>query len=191
MRLLFAISCSIGIHILLVVAGSFFPFQSLKIENQTDAPTLNVTLKAVNAQQPINPFKINQAQQDLKPVKKHQASIASNKQPASLPFVRKEYFASNQVDIEALPINNIDAAMLDNIAYQGLQVKLRIFINASGNVDYVEPIKTALTQNAVLSRRISGLLYRVQFTPARRKAVDVKSFQEIAYDFNSYQTATR
>ncbi len=97
--------------------------------------------------------------------------------------ISDHYFSTTEVDLTALPINNIDASMLpENM--QNSEIKLRIFIDEFGKVVNIESIKSQLYQNETIESALTKQLYKVRFTPAKRYGSDVKSFQEVAYSFN-------
>jgi len=197
MKLVIAIVCSIFFHMLWI---AIWPVH------------VNVKAKLNNSSMQIVPLELHFANNSgtFKPSVAVAAKIASTEKTAIsdknspqrlMPLINETnkndplkthkdikdaYYSIREVDIEALPINNIDASMLPT-SIQNVQIKLRLFIDEFGHIARIEPIKSQLYQDESLEMALSEQLTQLNFTPARRKGVDVKSFQDVAYDFNFYQ----
>jgi len=197
MKLVIAIVCSVVLHTIWIV---IWPMH------------VNVKAKVSNSSMQIPPFEIHLANKSgtFKPSIAVAARIASTEKTVTshknspqrlMPLINETnkndplkthqdikdaYYSIKEVDIEALPINNIDASALP-ASMQNVQIKLRLFIDEFGHIARIEPIKSQLYQDEMLENALSEQLIKVNFTPARRKGVDVKSYQDVAYDFNFYQ----
>lgn len=95
----------------------------------------------------------------------------------------KDYYPIAEVDRKAIPQMNIDQSMLAEDESSGLPIKLRLYINAYGRVVKVEPI-AVLDQDTSFAEKIASLLYEVRFLPAKRKGLDVDSYQDLQLSFN-------
>lgn len=94
----------------------------------------------------------------------------------------KKYFSTNEVDIKALPISNLDASLVDQSNNSGLPVRLRIFIGFDGKVDSVLKL-SANEQDEIFASEIQVLIEKITFLPARKDSVNVDSFQEVEFSF--------
>lgn len=94
----------------------------------------------------------------------------------------QKYYATNEVDIKALPINNIDASLVEQFAYTSMPLKLRLFINVNGRIDRVENL-SVLEQDEEFFKKIEQLLKETTFLPARKESVNVDSFQDVEFSF--------
>lgn len=101
-----------------------------------------------------------------------------------------EYFSPKDVEIQALPIVNIDLSMLPQQVdvtdlQQQLPIQLRLYIDEFGQVVRVERIAMVLAQDDALASALEDLLKDVKFTPAKRASAEVKSYQDVAFDFKA------
>lgn len=111
-----------------------------------------------------------------------------NKTPASLEAHSPRYFSPKEVEIQALPVVNVDLSMLTvhinaTELQQSLPIQLRLYIDEFGQVAKIERIAIVLPQDDELATQLEALLKEVQFTPAKREFIDVKSYQDVAFDF--------
>lgn len=93
------------------------------------------------------------------------------------------YFGSTDVDMKALPQTNIDQSMLSVEGFSGLPIKVRIYVNAFGELVKVEPIAVLQQDNAFVEK-LTKLLYEIKFLPAKREGLDVDSYQDLLLSFN-------
>lgn len=93
-----------------------------------------------------------------------------------------KYYATNEVDIKALPVSNIDTSMLELDFNANMPIRLRLFINASGRIDYVERL-SVLVQDESFADKIEDLLKEAVFLPARKENENVDSFQDVEFSF--------
>ena len=98
--------------------------------------------------------------------------------------VQKKYYATNEVDIKALPVTNIDISMLDLDYLPMMPIKLRLFINENGRVESIERL-AVLEQETIFADKIEGLLKQAAFTPARKDNLNVDSFQDVEFSFGA------
>lgn len=94
----------------------------------------------------------------------------------------KIYYSTNEVDIKALPINNLDASLMDHSNNSGLPVRLRIFIGFDGKVDSVVRL-SAIEQDEIFANEIQVLIEKTTFLPARKEGANVDSFQDVEFSF--------
>lgn len=109
---------------------------------------------------------------------------------ASLEANSPRYFSPKEVEIQALPVVNVDLSMLTiqkNVTelQQSLPIQLRLYIDEFGQVAKIERIAIVLPQDAEMATQLEGLLKEMQFTPAKRAFTDVKSYQDVAFDFKN------
>lgn len=98
------------------------------------------------------------------------------------------YLSPKEVEIQALPIVNIDLSMLpvdvDTARLQqSLPIQLRLYIDEFGQVVRIERIGMVLAQDETMANALEDSLKNVTFTPAKRAALEVKSYQDVAFDF--------
>lgn len=93
-----------------------------------------------------------------------------------------KYYATSEVDIKALPVSNIDTSMLELDYNVNMPIKLRLFINANGRIDYVERL-SVLVQDESFADKIEDLLKEAAFLPARKENKNVDSFQDVEFSF--------
>lgn len=200
MKLLIALICSVFLHLAWLF---FWPLQlnndakgnaafnhARPLElNMTRPQPRYVKPSSIAAKNTSSIKTVRQSQPHLRPLTEkvvRQVAPVGLKQvtPVELKNESGElYLSSKDVDIQALPMNNIDASMLP-AAMQNTQVKLRLYIDELGKVVRIEPIKSQLYQDQALEAALSDRLTHISFTPAKRNGLDVKSYQEVAYDFN-------
>lgn len=109
---------------------------------------------------------------------------------ASLEVNSPRYFSPKEVEIQALPVVNVNLSMLTiqkNVTelQQSLPIQLRLYIDEFGQVAKIERIAIVLPQDAEMATQLETLLKEVQFTPAKRAFTDVKSYQDVAFDFKN------
>lgn len=113
-----------------------------------------------------------------------------SKTPTILEANSPRYFSPKEVEIQALPVVNVDLSMLTthkNAAelQQSLPIQLRLYIDEFGQVAKIERIAIVLPQDAEMATQLEAQLKEVKFTPAKREFTDVKSYQDVAFDFKA------
>jgi hypothetical protein len=122
-----------------------------------------------------------------------ETSVAHSKNRTETEFPQESnvhYFAPNEVEMQALPVTNVDLSVLHiqkNPAelQQSLPIQLRLYIDEFGKVAQIERIAMVLPQDEEMANQLEALLKNIEFTPAKRAFADVKSYQEVAFDFKS------
>jgi hypothetical protein len=125
-----------------------------------------------------------------------EAQTANILQHASMPTSAKSsntythYLSPQEVEIQALPIVNVDLSMLTihknaTELQQSLPVQLRLYIDEFGKVAKIDRIAMVLPQDDEMAKQLETLLKEVQFTPAKREFANVKSYQDVAFDFKA------
>jgi hypothetical protein len=99
-----------------------------------------------------------------------------------------DYVSAQEVDMQALPITNIDMSMLPEALHehplqQSLPIQLRLYIDEFGRVTHITPISIVLAQDKMLEEALEDLLFEIRFTPAKKNRLDTKSYQDVAFDF--------
>lgn len=93
------------------------------------------------------------------------------------------YYAIENVDRKALPQLNIDESKIKSSTYSGLPIKLRLFINARGQLVKIVQI-AALDQDKEYIAQLEKLLFELVFMPAKKDSMDVDSYQDVQFSFN-------
>lgn len=93
------------------------------------------------------------------------------------------YFSTQDVEMKALPISNLDISMFNGEFISGMPVSLRLYINASGKVVKIVRIDH-FEQNAKFVGHLEELLFQLTFLPAKKAGVEVNSYQDIQFGFN-------
>ena len=91
--------------------------------------------------------------------------------------VEKKYYSISEVDINALPVSNIDISMFADIKITGMPIKIRIYISDLGKVDRIEKLY-AEAQDEEFLIRIESLLADTAFLPAKKNGISVDFFQD-------------
>lgn len=89
-----------------------------------------------------------------------------------------KYYSNIEIERKALPISNIDQSMLGNTYISGLPIKLRIYVNAFGNVTKVEQL-AVMEQDQELAKKLEYLLFNTKFLAAKKDGFDVSSYQDM------------
>lgn len=92
-----------------------------------------------------------------------------------------DFFSSNDVDRRAMPVSNLNLAMLEG-QYSGLPIKLRLYIDHHGNLKDVEEI-AASYEDQVFITQLKQALLQTKFIPAKMNGTDVGSYQDIEFSF--------
>lgn len=108
----------------------------------------------------------------------------------STPETQPRYLSPKEVEIQALPIVNVDLSMLTirkNTVelQQSLPIQLRLYIDEFGKITNIERIAMVLPQDDEMAQQLEALLKEVQFTPAKLAFNSVKSYQDVAFDFKA------
>jgi len=198
MKLLIALVCSCFLHLAWMF---FWPLHLRDLPNINTASNLakplelNITHQQFNHVESSFILKKNKISKKLtNQIQPHQHTLTQNIISQITPAepqkeISEVYLSIKEVDIQALPIGNIDASRLP-AAMQHAQIKLRLFIDEFGKIVRIEPIKSQLYQDETLETALSNRLTEIHFTPAKRGGLDVKSYQDVAYDFNYYQASS-
>jgi hypothetical protein len=94
-----------------------------------------------------------------------------------------DYLSEREVEMKALPANNIDETKLEGVFISGLPIKMRLYINNEGRVVKVDKLNV-LAQDRPLQVALEKILQEMPFFPAKKNGVSVNSYQEIAFSFN-------
>jgi len=181
MRLLVAILVSASLHAaVILVSPDVKPLHSSAVSNVD----FQVTLKHKTI-----PNKKTEQKSRLETPIKSGSHLEENSLPQSEGAVNhdndfKGYWSTSDTERKALPISNIDLSMINGQFVSGLPISLRIFISEFGRVTKIEKMNV-LPQDEDFARRIEDLLYELTFIPAKKDGVDVASYQEVEFSFNS------
>jgi hypothetical protein len=93
-----------------------------------------------------------------------------------------DYLSEHDVEMKALPTNNIDETKLEGVFISGLPIKMRLYINNEGRVVKVDKLNV-LAQDRPLQAALEKILREMPFFPAKKNGVSVNSYQEIAFEF--------
>lgn len=94
-----------------------------------------------------------------------------------------DYLSEQDVEIKALPSNNIDHTKLNDVFISGLPIKMRLYINSEGRVVKIDRLD-ALAQDFQLQEALEKTLLEMSFLPAKKNGIVVNSYQDIAFSFN-------
>ena len=95
-----------------------------------------------------------------------------------------DYLSADEIDRKALPQTSLSESDSVGRFSSGLPIKLRLYINLFGRLVKIERIKV-LDQDDFFASQLEEQLYGITFLPARRNGVDVDSYQEIEFSFNT------
>ena len=95
-----------------------------------------------------------------------------------------DYLSVDEIDRKALPQSSLSESDSVGKFSSGLPIKLRLYINLFGRLVKIERIKV-LDQDDFFASQLEQQLYGITFLPARRNGVDVDSYQEIEFSFNT------
>ena len=95
-----------------------------------------------------------------------------------------EYLSTDEIDRKAMPQASISESDIVSKFSSGLPIKLRLYINLLGQLVKIERINV-FDQDDFFASQLEQQLYNIVFLPARRNGVDVDSYQEIEFTFNS------
>lgn len=118
------------------------------------------------------------------------AHPVADQTPTSETLSTQHYLSPKEVEIQALPIVNVDLSMLTNHKntlelQQSLPIQLRLYIDEFGRITQIKRIAMVLPQDDEMAKQLEALLKEVQFTPAKRAFNSVKSYQDVAFDFKA------
>jgi hypothetical protein len=94
-----------------------------------------------------------------------------------------DYLSEQEVEMKALPKNNIDETKLEGVFISGLPIKMRLYIDSEGRLVKIDSAQ-ALEQDHALRKKLEQLLQDLAFLPAKKNGVSVNSYQDIAFSFN-------
>jgi len=195
MRLLQALLISAAVHI----AAVFFISDSIWIKKSEQLPNKNwafdVSLKSaekLSLSQQHFPELINRpvaakADSENQNKNSYRESISAARKVVvttkqTLHEVLKGYYSTTEVEMKALPVSNLDISMFNGRFVSGIPVKMRLYINASGNVVKIEHLGK-LEQNQQMAEHLEELLYTLTFLPARKDGLPVDSYQDVELSF--------
>jgi hypothetical protein len=95
-----------------------------------------------------------------------------------------QYYSSKNTDRKALPIGNIDTAMLQGEVIDNFPLQFRIYIDDKGKVKSIEQL-AVLEQDRALANKLERLLYDLTFIPAKKNGVEVNSYQDVEFSFQA------
>lgn len=105
-------------------------------------------------------------------------SQTSNDEPLN------QYYSGKNTDRKALPIGNIDTAMLQGEIIDNFPLQFRIYIDDKGKVKSIEQL-AVLEQDKALANKLERLLYDLTFIPAKKNGVEVNSYQDVEFSFQA------
>jgi len=193
-RLACGLALSLLAHLMLIyvvrpLTAEYAPRTPLQVEIQNLAPDPDATLSvpappdATADSGPATPA-VESARPE--PVRPAQGAVPDLQPDPRLPLDR--YFASSEVDVRAVPLNDPDL-IYPVRAYQMRvrgKVTLRILINERGGVDDVTVIEVEprgyLFEGAALEATRA-----LKFSPAMRYGIRVKSRKELEVAFDPYE----
>ncbi len=92
------------------------------------------------------------------------------------------YRSPRDVEMKALPVSNLSIGMFNGVFISGFPIKLRLYINSAGEVVKIKEIKV-MEQDRPMVNRLTQLLYKLTFLPAKKGGVAVDSFQDVEFSF--------
>lgn len=95
-----------------------------------------------------------------------------------------QYYPSKNTDRKALPVGNIDTAMLQGEIIDNFPLQFRIYIDDKGKVKSIEQL-AVLEQDKALANKLERLLYDLTFIPAKKNGVEVNSYLDIEFSFQA------
>lgn len=95
-----------------------------------------------------------------------------------------QYYSSKDTDRKALPVGNIDTAMLQGEVIDNFPLQFRIYIDDKGKVKSIEQL-AVLEQDKPLANKLERLLYDLTFIPAKKNGVEVNSYQDVEFSFQA------
>jgi hypothetical protein len=100
-----------------------------------------------------------------------------------------QYYATKDTDRKALPVGNIDTAMLQGEVIDNFPLQFRIYIDEKGKVKRIEQL-AVLEQDRALANKLERLLYELSFIPAKKSGIDVSSYQDVEFSFQATMNET-
>lgn len=95
-----------------------------------------------------------------------------------------QYYSTKDTDRKALPVGNIDTAMLQGEVIDNFPLQFRIYIDYKGKVKSIEQL-AVLEQDKPLANKLEHLLYDLTFIPAKKNGVEVNSYQDVEFSFQA------
>lgn len=193
-RIFIAISLSVVLH-LVVFFGILHGFHPKTVKNQINNPILQISLSEKTKTLPMLVYDLSAKQSPLinlmidklishkDAAKLHRRSVNLGNSPQLLNQL-DNYYSNLDIERKALPISNIDQSMLGDTFISGLPIKLRIYINAFGNVTKVEKL-AVMEQDQELAKKLESLLFNTKFLAAKKNGLDVSSYQDIELSMRS------
>jgi hypothetical protein len=200
MRLIYFILFSVFVHGFLIIGLSFskkLPRLDIKPQSfivliESKKVVEPEQLKQLKSIESIIEKKIEKKQIDLidpefdkMPVNQDLADILEfNKETevAELEPINKIYLPTNELDIKAYPVSNIDLSMIDDILRTGMPLKMRIYINMDGYIDKIERLNVN-EGDEEFANRLENLLKETRFLSARKNELSVDSYQDVEFSF--------
>lgn len=140
-----------------------------------------VKASPIKKNQPPLLVSLKQASAEI-PAKKVGPKPQSNQAPKQAEPLA-DYLSEQEVEMKALPSNNIDHTKLNGVFFSGLPIKMRLYINGEGRVVKIDRLD-ALAQDQQLQEALEKILLEMSFLPAKKNGVSVNSYQDIAFSFN-------
>jgi len=92
----------------------------------------------------------------------------------------RDFLAPAQVDRIAIAFPSPDVTSLSGLAWSGLPIRLRLFVDASGRCVDVEFLSAS--EEAATLERLRQMFLATHFLPARRAGADVDAYRDIELD---------
>ena len=120
---------------------------------------------------------------DIREAAKSKSSIKPQNKTSTQKNPFADYLSEQEVEMKALPKNNIDETKLEGAFISGVPIKMRLYIDSEGRIVKIDSTKV-LEQDYKLQKTIEQLIQDLAFLPARKNGVSVNSYQDIAFTFN-------
>lgn len=89
-----------------------------------------------------------------------------------------DYLPSNQLDVIAGPVSEPAYHILDGVQSSGRPIRLRLFIDANGNLKEIRVIHAEDGDSAAVTR-IRAMFFTTAFLPGRRNGKDTASYIDV------------
>lgn len=90
------------------------------------------------------------------------------------------FLSPSEVEKAAQPISEPDVMMLNGAVNSGLPIRVRAYIDRSGNVVDVIPLSVETNDESAFAL-IAQMLVRTKFNPARRQSANVASYKDLEF----------
>jgi hypothetical protein len=103
---------------------------------------------------------------------------ADNEKPRDLAVaLDKDFVPSTELELAPLPKSAPDISMLQGLAWSGLPMRLRLYVDAQGTVVDVQVLQTS--DEETVTQRVRSMFLATAFIPGRVHGRDVPSYKDI------------